>query len=59
MSPDILSFLSFCLSILFCILLIQIFHIFYNNIIPGDRNTYGHQGTSYCDHVIYCNILLK
>ena len=30
MSPDILSFLSFCLSILFCILLIQIFHIFYN-----------------------------
>ena len=30
MSPDILSFLSFCLSILFCISLIQIFHIFYN-----------------------------
>ena len=30
MSPGNLSFLSFYLSILFCILLIQIFHIFYN-----------------------------
>ena len=30
MSPDNLSFLSFYLSILFCILLIQIFHIFYD-----------------------------
>ena len=30
MSPDIRSFSSFCLSILFCILLIQIFHFFHN-----------------------------
>ena len=30
MSPDILPFLSFCLSILLSIVLIQIFHIFYN-----------------------------